>query len=307
MRPLLSEAIDEARDRRRPLVGDGAMGTQLQLAGLEPGGCGDEWNLAHPGRVLAIHRRYVEAGSQIVLTNTFGSNRFVLRQYGLEKRVEDICWAAAGIAREAAGEDRYVLGDVGPCGGFLAPLGDITEAELEESLRAQIGALLNGGVDGILLETMTALDELEAGVRLAKDLGAPLVIGSLAYDKGNAGFRTMMGVSPVQAAERMAAWGVDVVGANCGLGLDPEHFAAIARAYREVCDLPIMLQPNAGQPELIGAQAVYPTTPEQMGACLSELAGVSEVIGGCCGSAPEHIAAFSRRLPQSAHRAHATG
>lgn len=292
-RPFLEE-LHEARHQGRTLIGDGAMGTQLQLAGLEPGGCGDEWNLTHPDRVLSIQRAYAEAGSQLLLTNTFGSNRFILGQYGLENRVAEICRAAAGIARTAAGEEGWVIGDVGPCGGFLEPLGEISEAALEASLREQIGALLQGGVDAILLETMTALEELEVGIRVARELGAPCVIASLAFDRGAAGYRTMMGVSPVQAVATVVQAGAHAIGANCGLGLDPVHFIGIALAYRESCDLPIVLQPNAGQPELVGTEAVYPIGPEEMGQHLRELAKHAEVVGGCCGTTPAHISAFKK-------------
>lgn len=294
-RPLL-EVLQQARENGHTLISDGAMGTQLQSAGLEPGGCGDEWNVLHPDRVLAIQRRYADAGAHLIITNTFGSNRSILKQYDLEGRVAEICRAGARIAREAAGDDRWVLGDVGPCGGFLEPLGDVSERDLLASLHEQIGALLEGGVDAIILETMTALEELEAAVRVAKELGAPCVIASLAFDRVTSGYRTMMGVAPVQAAQRAVEAGADVIGANCGLGMDPVHFVGVGMAYGEACELPVMLQPNAGQPELVGTQAVYPIGPEEMGDLLWQLAAHAQVVGGCCGTTPEHIAAFSRKL-----------
>lgn len=285
-----------------PIIGDGAMGTELQRAGLEPGGCGDEWNLLHPERVLAIQRRYIEAGSQVLITNTFGANRFVLGRYELADRVREIARAGARIARQAIGDSGWVVGDVGPCGGFLEPLGEITPDELAASLRETVGGLLEGGVDAIILETITALDELDAGIRVARELGAPCIIASLAFDKVRDGYRTMMGATPEQAAQIAVSAGADVLGANCGTGLQPEEFANIAGHYRTVCDLPIMLQPNAGQPRLEGTVIVYPGTPEEFAASLLKLAPVAAIVGGCCGSTPDHIRAFAHRLHAAATR-----
>jgi len=281
----------------KTLIADGAMGTELQKAGLEPGGCGDEWNLLYPERVLAIQRAYAAAGSQCLITNTFGSNAFVLARYDLQDRVEEIAQAAARIARQAIGDDGYVLGDVGPCGGFLAPLGEITEDELAHSLRRQIGALLSGGVDAIIFETMTALDELELGIRIARELGAPCIIASLAFDKlKGGGYKTMMGVAPQDAARAATAAGADVLGANCGTRLEPAEFVEITRLYREVSGLPIMLQPNAGTPRLEGTNIVYPVLPDDIAPTLAELAQHAAVVGGCCGSGPAYIRAFAEAL-----------
>ena len=282
-----------------PLVGDGAMGTELQKAGLEPGGCGDEWNLIHPERVLAIQRAYVDAGSQCLITNTFGSNRFVLSRYDLQDRVRDISLAGARIARQAMGDRGWVLGDVGPCGGFLEPLGEITEDDLASSLREQIGGLLEGGADAIILETITALDELELGIRIARELHAPCVIASMAYDKLKDGtYRTMMGVAPEQTAR--AAQGADVLAANCGTGLQPRDFAGIARQYRAVSEKPVMLQPNAGQPRLEGTEVVYPVSPSEIAPDLIALTREAQIVGACCGSSPAHIAEFKAQLTTSA-------
>jgi 5-methyltetrahydrofolate--homocysteine methyltransferase len=279
------------------LIGDGAMGTELQRAGLEPGGCGDEWNLTRPDEVLAIQRRYVEAGSEVLLTNTFGANRFVLSRYELEDRVADICRAAAGIARDAVGEQAFVLGDIGPCGGFLEPLGDVTAEDLTASLEVAIAALLDGGVHGIVVETMTALDELVLAVRVARRLGAPFVIASVAYDRlKHGGHRTMMGLAPAEAGRASEEAGADALGANCGTGLELADFLAIARELRAVSALPLVLQPNAGQPRLEGDRIVYDVAPGAMARDLVELAAVASIVGGCCGSTPAHIAAFRTAL-----------
>jgi len=273
------------------------MGTELQKAGLEPGGCGDEWNLIHPERVLRIQRAYVDAGSQCLITNTFGSNRFVLARYELETKVREIATAGARIAREAMGDHGWVLGDIGPCGGFLEPLGNVTAEELSASLREQIGGLLAGGADGIILETMTALEELELGIRVARELHVPCVIASMAYDRMKDGsHKTMMGVSPTQMAELANRAGADVVGANCGTGLTPLNFVGIAREFRASTSKPIMLQPNAGQPRLEGMEVVYPVSPAEIAPELVTLAREAQIVGACCGSSPAHIAEFAAQL-----------
>lgn len=294
---MLAQSLLEAIKTHGPLIGDGAMGTELQKAGLEPGGCGDEWNLRHPDRVLKIQRAYVEAGSQCLITNTFGANRFVLSRYELQHKVHEISFAGARLAREAMGDRGWVLGDVGPCGGFLAPLGEVTSKELSESLREQIGGLIEGGVDAIILETMTALEELELGIRVALELKAPCVIASMAYDKMKDGsHKTMMGVSPTQTAELANRSGAHVVGANCGTGLAPLDFLKIALEYRAATGKPIMLQPNAGQPRLEGTYVVYPVSPTELAPDLIALTREAQIVGACCGSDPEHIKEFATRL-----------
>ncbi len=286
----------EAVQARGPLVGDGGIGTELQKAGLEPGASCERWNVERPKHVLAMHRAYVEAGAQLLTTNTFGASRFLLAHYGLESRVAELCRAGARLARQAAGRERWVLGSVGPCGGFLAPLGDIPRAGLEASLREQVRALLDEGVDAIIVETMTAVDELELAVRVARELGAPCVIASLAYDRTRMGYRTMMGVAPEQGARVARDAGAQVLGANCGASLTPEDFVGIARAYRSVSALPLCLQPNGGKPRLREAEIVYEFSPEEMTAGLVELSRHAQIVGGCCGVAPRHIRDFAQAL-----------
>jgi 5-methyltetrahydrofolate--homocysteine methyltransferase len=273
------------------------MGTELQRAGLEPGGSGDTWNLSNPDGVRAIQRRYVEAGSELILTNTFGTNRFVLERYDLADRAAEIAAAGARLAREAAGRDVFVLGDVGPCGGFLEPLGDIAPADLRDSLASIVEALLSGGVDGIIIETMTALDEALIAVEAALACGAPVVVASMAFDTvKTGGFKTMMGVGPEEAARALAAAGAHLVGANCGTGVTPRDFLDLAAALREGTARPLVLQPNAGQPVLVGTTIHYPGSLDGFAEDLVALAGVAAIVGGCCGSTPDHIAAFARRL-----------
>lgn len=288
--------LDAARGR--VVLGDGAMGTELQRAGLEPGGCGDLWNLDRPERVRRIQEAYIAAGAELLLTNTFGSNRFVLARYDAQERVRELNLAGARVARRAAGPERWVLGDIGPFGGFLAPLGETTEAELYDAFREQAGALVEGGVDGIIVETMTALDELRVAVRAARDAGAAFVIGSVAFDATRAGLRTMMGTTPQEAARALLEAGAHALGANCGTRLGMAEYAEIVRRYRQIApDHVVMVQANAGQPELVGSDVVYGETPEAMAAGIAPLAAAgASIIGGCCGTTPDHIAAFARAL-----------
>jgi 5-methyltetrahydrofolate--homocysteine methyltransferase len=284
----------------RPLLADGAMGTELFLAGLEQGGCGEAWNLTHPARVLAIQRRYVDAGSDCLLTNTFGGSRIMLARRGHAGDAVAINTAAVRIAREAfGGRAGYVIGDIGPFGGLLEPLGDAREADVREAFEEQARALVDAGVDAIIIETQTSLEELGLGLRAARDAGAPCVIGSMAYDVTRDGstFRTMMGVDPERAAAFMQEHGADIVALNCGTGMDMARARDAAERYRKAVDLPVMVQPNAGQPALVDMRLVYDETPEHMGHGVVPLVqSGARIIGGCCGSTPEHIREFRRAL-----------
>jgi len=293
-RPLLDTIGDH------PLLADGAMGTQLFLAGLEQGGCGEAWNLTHPERVLAIQRRYVDAGSDCLLTNTFGGCRITLARHGRAGDAAAINAAAAGIAREAfGGRPGYVIGDIGPFGGLLEPFGDAREADVREAFEEQARALVEAGVDAIIIETQTSLEELGLGLKAARDAGAPCVIGSMAYDATRDGstFRTMMGVDPERAAAFMQEHGADIVALNCGTGMDMVRARDAVERYRRAVSLPIMVQPNAGQPVLVEMRLVYGETPAHMGSGVVPLVEAgARVIGGCCGSTPEHIREFRRTL-----------
>ena len=286
----------------RVVIGDGAMGTELQRAGLAVGECGDRWNLEQPGRVIAIHTAYIEAGSEAIVTNSFGSNRWVLGRYGLADRVVAINRAAAIAARRAAARTASVLGDIGPCGGFLRPLGDIEPDILEAEFTGQARALLDGGADAIIIETMSALDELQIAIRAARAAGAPLVIASMAFDRvPNGNIRTMMGVSPEQAAQAAVETGADIVGANCGTHTTAEDFARVVAAYRQVTERPVMIQSNAGSPELVDGRAVYRLTPDEFADGMKAVvAAGANIVGGCCGTTPAHIAALARQLKAGA-------
>jgi 5-methyltetrahydrofolate--homocysteine methyltransferase len=289
-----------AAARERVLLADGAMGTQLQQAGLASGGCGEAWNLDHAERVLAIQRAYVEAGSDCLITNTFGASRIMLARHGEADRAEAINRAGVEIARRALGDRAgLVLGDIGPFGGLMEPYGDVARADVERAFREQARALVASGADAVVIETQTALEELEVAIAAAREAGAPAVIGSVAFDRTLDGqdVRTMMGVAPEQAAEFMAARGVDVVALNCGTGIDMEVAAAVVRRYLSACALPVMAQPNAGQPVLEDFKVVYRQTPDEMAAGLPGLlAAGARIVGGCCGSTPAHIGRFRALL-----------
>ena len=298
MKKPLHEAILE-----KTLLGDGAMGTQLQQAGLEPGGCGEAWNVDHPDRVLAIQKRYVEAGSDCLITNTFGGSRIMLERHAKDADVAAINKAGALIAREAFGEkEGYVLGDIGPFGGLLEPYGEVAEKSVREAFAEQARALVDGGADAIIIETQTSLEELGIGLEAAREAGAPCVIGSMAYDVTFDGeeIRTMMGIGPEDAAEFMVENGADVIALNCGSGVDVTWAARAVERYRRITDLPTMAQPNAGLPELIDMEVVYRQTPEEMTGELSALLSAgANIVGGCCGSSPAHLRLFRKLLDET--------
>jgi 5-methyltetrahydrofolate--homocysteine methyltransferase len=280
----------------RRLVCDGAMGTQLFLAGLESGACGEAWNLSHPERVLAIQRRYVEAGADCIITNTFGGSRIMLRRHEHEKEIAAMNPAGVRITREAfGGRPGYVLGDIGPLGALLEPYGDLSEADAFSALEEQASALVKAGADAIIIETQTGLEELGLAIDAAKAAGAPCIIASLAYDLSMDGtfYKTMMGIAPEQAAEFAQDRGAHIIALNCGTGMDMHGAAVVGRAYRGSCTLPVMVQPNAGLPVLENLKAVYKQLPADMAKDVPEVlaAGVG-IVGSCCGSTPDHTRAI---------------
>jgi 5-methyltetrahydrofolate--homocysteine methyltransferase len=290
---VLQEAILD-----RPLLCDGAMGTQLMLAGLEQGNCGEAWNLTHPERVLGIQRRYVEAGSDCLLTNTFGGSRIMLTRHGEGDHVAAINKAGVEIARQAFGnKEGYVIGDIGPFGGLMEPYGDFTEAQVRDSFEDQAAGLVDGGADAIIIETQTSLEELLIGIQSAQKAGARCIIGSMAYDVTLDGstFRTMMGIEPEKAAEFMEQHGAHIVALNCGTRMDMQRALTAVQRYKSVTRLPVMVQPNAGQPKLVQMKVVYDETPEQMVKDLPPiLKAGANIVGACCGSTPEHIRSFRK-------------
>jgi 5-methyltetrahydrofolate--homocysteine methyltransferase len=297
MKKLLQDAV-----RDRPLLCDGAMGTQLMIAGLEQGNCGEAWNLTHPGRVLAIQRRYAEAGAECILTNTFGGSRIMLTRHSQGDHVAAINKAGVEITRQAFGNsDGYVIGDIGPFGGLLEPYGDFSEAQVRSAFEEQAAALVEGGADAIIIETQTSLEELLIGIEASQAAGAPCIIGSMAYDVTLDGstFRTMMGIEPERAAAFMEEHGAHIVALNCGTRMDMQRALTAVERYKSVTSLPVMVQPNAGQPRLVDMKVVYDETPDEMVKGLMPLleAGAN-IVGACCGSTPEHIRAFRRAMDE---------
>lgn len=294
---LLQDVILE-----RPLLGDGAMGTQLMLAGLEQGNCGEAWNLTHPERVLAIQRRYAEAGAECIITNTFGGSRIMLNRHSEADHVVEINRAGVAITRQAFGNrDGYVLGDIGPFGGLLQPYGDFTEAQVRGAFEEQAAALVEAGADAIIIETQTSLEELIIGIESAQRAGAKCIIGSMAYDVTLDGstFRTMMGVEPERAAEFMEAHGAHIVALNCGTGMDMERARTAVERYKSASNLPVMVQPNAGKPRLVNMKVVYDETPDQMVQGLMPLLDAgANIVGSCCGSTPDHTRAFRKVMDE---------
>jgi 5-methyltetrahydrofolate--homocysteine methyltransferase len=259
----------------------------LQELGLPAGECPEGWNLTHRDRVLEVARAYVEAGSRIILTNSFGGNRFILEGHGLSDRAEEICRTSAEISREAAGRDAWVFASVGPTGKIVM-MGEIEESDFYDAFKAQVLALAEGGADAILCESMSQIEEIELAVRAVKENTDLPAVGSMTFDSGENHDRTMMGVTPEQAVEKLSAAGADIVGANCGGGI--EHFIPVAKRMRAVTDKPIWMKPNAGLPILKDGKQFYPEPPDKFAAAIPELirAGAN-IVGGCCGTSPDYI------------------
>ena len=271
------------------LIADGATGTMLQAAGLPTGTPGEAWVLEQLEVIMKLHRAYVEAGSQLILTTTFGGTRARLKAAGLDIQVAEINRCAAELARQVAGDDLYVAGDIGPTGEMMVPLGPLTYEAAVELFVEQAHALAAGGVDCIYIETMSDLNEAKAAVEGARQ-GCDLpVFCTFSFDTHG---RTSMGVSPTQAAQAMATLGVPAIGANCGHA--PEELLDILPQMRQTApDAYLIAKPNAGVPRMVKRQVVYDATPERMAelACRYVELG-ARIVGACCGSSPAHIAAI---------------
>jgi len=288
----MHELIARLRDKK-PVVTDGAWGTQMQALGLPAGANPDEWNLSEPDKVRQVAAAYVEAGSRIILTNTFRSNRFALEKAGLADRVAEINGAGVEISRAAAGDKALVFASIGPSGKLLF-MGQVSEQELLAAFREQAAAQATAGADAIVIETMSDLAEAKLAVAAAKETGLP-VVACMVFDAGKQNDRTMTGVTPEQAAEELTAAGADAVGANCGTG--PDAYVAVCRRMAETTSLPVWIKPNAGKPELDGDKIVYRITPDQFAAKCKELVGAGATfIGGCCGTSPEFIRVLIQKL-----------
>jgi len=281
---------------------DGAMGTQLIARGINVGTCNNYLNIESPEIISDIHLAYLQAGSDAVITNTFGANQYALARYGLPREAEQINKAGAQIARRAAGNEHYVLGDIGPTGDFLEPLGSLKPAECKDAFARQAKALLTGGVDGLIIETMTALDEIIIAIEAVKSVCGDLpVFASMSFDKAGDDFKTMMGVGVEAMAAKIISSGVDAIGFNCGTSTLDEYVELADKLFSAVRklsdDILIFAQPNAGKPELIDGKAIYKVTPEDFAAAAEKIYSIGiNIIGGCCGTGPEHIEAIAKKL-----------
>jgi 5-methyltetrahydrofolate--homocysteine methyltransferase len=286
------DKITDALKNGRILVADGAWGTALQSRGLKGGESPELWNVDHPDLVLQVAASYIKAGSNIIETNTFGGNRYKLEYFGLGNRVNELNKAGVEISRKAAGEENWVIASIGPTGKMTA-MGDVTEEDFYNVFKEQAIALESGGADAIVVETMSAIDEAIAAVKAAKENTNLQIISTFTYEPTVQGeFRTMMGVKPAEAAIAAVNAGADIVGANCGKGY--EGMKQIIQEIRSVLpDIPVIVQANAGLPELINGESVFPASPEEMAAQNAPWieAGVN-IIGGCCGTTDKHIRAI---------------
>jgi 5-methyltetrahydrofolate--homocysteine methyltransferase len=277
------------------LIADGAMGTMLMAKGLEPGAPPEEWNISHPQRIADVHRAYIAAGSQIILTNSFGGSRIKLGRAGRSGRAGEFNRAAAQIALEAAAGRAFVAGDIGPCGEMLEPLGSLTYAQAVDNFAEQAQALAGSGVDLLWVETMMDLEEARAAVAGAKQAADLPIFCSLSF---GAGGRTIMGIGAAQALETLRPLGLAAFGANCGEGLDVMD-SVLDQLRTLTPGIPLIAKPNAGLPRISGDKAVYDVGPGEFSERICALAKRgARIVGGCCGTNPEYIAAIARAVAQ---------
>jgi methionine synthase I (cobalamin-dependent) len=288
MHPVLATLLAHG-----PVLTDGAWGTQLQARGLALGEVPDLWNLSHPERVAAVAQAYVDAGSQVILTNTFGANRIRLAEAGAGDRVAELNRAGAELSRRAANGKARVFASIGPSGKMLVT-GDVSADQLLAAFAEQAVALAAGGADALVVETMADLTEAQIAVRAAKQTGLP-VVACMVFDSGKNKDRTLMGTTPEQAAAGLTEAGADVVGANCGQGI--AGFVTICQRLKAATDRPIWIKGNAGLPQMVAGQVRYTTTPEEFaGYAPALIAAGASFLGGCCGTSPDFIRALCAML-----------
>jgi 5-methyltetrahydrofolate--homocysteine methyltransferase len=283
----------------KPILLDGAMGTMLMNAGMEAGDSPEEWNILHPDKVRAIHRAYIEAGSQIILTNSFGGSSIRLETHGLADRVFELNEAAAKNARAEANEAEtkvLVAGSIGPTGQIFEPLGTLSFEAAQKSFTDQAAGLAAGGIDLFWVETMSDMEEVKAAVSGIRSISDLPIAATMSFDTRG---RTMMGISPQQAVKELSELDIQMLGANCGTGSD-ELIEAVKEIIGENPSLPVIAKANAGIPEVVGTDVVYTGSPDVMADYAAMVWKEGAVlIGGCCGSTPEHIKAMAEALAEA--------
>jgi 5-methyltetrahydrofolate--homocysteine methyltransferase len=290
-------AWEEMLGRPGWVLADGGMGTMLMELGLQFGASPELWNVEHPDRVRRVHRGYLQAGSRVILTNTFGCNRLRLSLHNLQDRVVEFNTAAAKLARDEvqeAGGRAVVAGDIGPSGGILAPLGELEPAEATAAFAQQARGLIEGGVDVLWIETLSSLEEMRAAIDGVRQASADIpIVATMTFDTRG---RTMMGVTPEQAVRELGGWGISALGANCGNG--PEEILSVIQKMKAAAPQAVLVaKSNAGVPKLEKGRAVYGAGPEEMAAYATAVAEAgARVIGACCGSTPRHLEAMAAAL-----------
>ncbi len=280
---------------KRVVLLDGAMGTALVELGLAAGACPELWNLERPEAVLAVHQSYVAAGSDAVQTNTFGASPLALARHGLADRMVEVNRAAAELARQAAGTDRLVAGNIGPSGRLIAPLGDVSLAELADSFARQAEVLAASGVDYLSIETMMDLAEARCALEAALGTGLPVTV-CLTFERRKRGHFTLMGNGPREAMQTLVQAGATAVGANCSLGA-ADMWDLVPELLEGSGSAPVIVKPNAGLPELVDGRPVYRQDPLSFAADVARCVELgARIVGGCCGTGGEHVAALRRKL-----------
>ena len=293
----IKEEIKEQLNKRTLLL-DGAMGTMLQAYGLKSGKCSEEWNISHPQIVQKIHQEYIKAGADIILTNTFGASRIKLSSFERETDILQINEMAVNLAKEAVDKERnlekriFIAGSVGPTGKILEPYGDLKVSEVYKNYKEQTVILQKAGADLIILETFYDPEEIKTALRAVKENSDLMVIASMTFDHN---LKTIYGVDPERAVIALESEGADGVGANCGTG--PEVIYEVLQIMKKVSKTYLMVEPNAGMPELIKGQVVYPASPKIMADYTEKFVQLGlNLIGGCCGTTPLHIKAMSAKI-----------
>lgn len=285
--------LSEFLRNTEPILLDGAMGTQLEQAGLKMGG---QSNVLNPKEVLAIHTQYADCGVHILLTNTLTMNRIYIEAHNIDVDVREVNLAGAKLAKSAVREGQYVLGDISSTGKIIEPYGDLSESDAYEAFVEQATVLAEGGVDGFIIETMFDLREALCALRACRDVAPLPVIASMAFTTSEKGGRTMMGNSAKECATILTEAGASAIGGNCG-DLDPLQMAEVVWLLQEATSLPIVAQPNAGKPKLVGNQTVFDMSPTEFASGISKcLQAGAQLVGGCCGTSPAHIRAVVEML-----------